>query len=100
MRHPPASVFSGPVSRDSVPAHNPIWFKHYKRSKEPNLMADVITTEEIWVFKKDPETNRQSSDWHTAEPPRTKQPQMNKAIKKSRTHLRLRCQEIGWSTTN
>ena len=32
---------------------------------EPNFLNKVITGDESWVFNYDPETKRQSSEWHT-----------------------------------
>jgi hypothetical protein len=35
----------------------------------PEFLEQVITGDETWVFEYDPETKRQSSEWHTTESP-------------------------------
>jgi len=35
----------------------------------PDFLEQVISSDEAWVFEYDPETKRQSSEWHTTEPP-------------------------------
>ena len=42
-------------------------------------MEQVITGDEKWVFEYDPETKRQSPEWHTTESPRPKKARMNKS---------------------
>ena len=39
---------------------------------EPNFLHKVITGDESWVFDYDPETKRQSEEWHTKSSPRPK----------------------------
>jgi hypothetical protein len=39
---------------------------------EPDFMDHVITGDESWVFEYDPETKRQSKEWHTNNSPRPK----------------------------
>jgi len=39
---------------------------------EPNFLDKVITGDESWVFDYDPETKRQSEEWHTKSSPRPK----------------------------
>ena len=43
-----------------------IFFKH------------VITGDETWIFEYDPDTKRQSSEWHTRNSPRPKKAKMSK----------------------
>ncbi|KFM74214.1 hypothetical protein X975_00919, partial [Stegodyphus mimosarum] len=33
---------------------------------DPNLLEKVVTSDETWVYEYDPESKRQSSEWHTA----------------------------------
>ena len=40
---------------------------------DPNFFEQVITGDETWVFEYDPETKRQSSEWHTTRVPLTKE---------------------------
>lgn len=46
---------------------------------ESDLMDFVITGDETWVFQYDPESKRQSSEWHTTESPRPKKARMSKS---------------------
>ena len=39
---------------------------------DPDFLEQVITGDETWVFEYDPETKRQSSEWHTTKSPRPK----------------------------
>ena len=39
----------------------------------------VITDDETWTFEYDPDTKRQSSEWHTSNSPRPKKARMNKS---------------------
>uniref|UniRef100_T1HWN4 RNase H domain-containing protein n=1 Tax=Rhodnius prolixus TaxID=13249 RepID=T1HWN4_RHOPR len=47
-------------------------------------MERVITSDESWVFEYDPETKRQSIEWHTSTSPRPKKYSKKKA---NRVHL-------------
>jgi len=44
---------------------------------EPNFLDKVITGDESWVFDYDPETKRQSAEWHTKRSPRPKKARMS-----------------------
>jgi len=46
---------------------------------EPNFLDKVITGDESWVFDYDPETKRQSSEWHTKSSPRPKKAHMSRS---------------------
>jgi len=46
---------------------------------EPNFWDKVITGEESWVFDYDPETKRQSEEWHTKSSPRPKKARMRRS---------------------
>jgi len=46
---------------------------------EPNFLDKVITGDESWVFDHDPETKRQSSEWHTKSSPRPKKACMSRS---------------------
>jgi hypothetical protein len=46
---------------------------------EPNFMTRVITGDKSWVSEYDPETKRQSSEWHTSTSPRPKKARMSKS---------------------
>ena len=37
-----------------------------------NFLENVITGDESWIFEYDPETKRQSKEWHTSASPRLK----------------------------
>lgn len=50
---------------------------------DPDFLEQVITGDETWVFEYDPETKRQSSEWHTTESPRPKKARMSKSKVKS-----------------
>jgi len=43
---------------------------------DPDFLEQVITGDERWIFEYDPETKRQSSEWHTTESPRPKKKSM------------------------
>ena len=49
----------------------------------PDFLEQVITGDETWVFEYDPESKRQSSEWHTTESPRPKKARMSKSKMKS-----------------
>ncbi|XP_011880667.1 PREDICTED: putative uncharacterized protein FLJ37770 [Vollenhovia emeryi] len=46
---------------------------------DPNFLNSVITGDESWIFEYDPETKRQSSEWHTPAEPRPKKARMSKS---------------------
>ena len=46
---------------------------------EPNLLHKVITGDESCVFDYDPETKRQSEEWHTKKSPRPKKARMSRS---------------------
>ena len=45
----------------------------------PDILYQVITGDETWVFQYDPETKRQSMRWKTAVSPRPKKAHMSKS---------------------
>jgi len=51
--------------------------------KEPEFFSCVITGAESWILEYDPETKRQSREWHTAISPRPKKARMSKSKIKS-----------------
>ena len=50
---------------------------------ESNVLHKVITGDEPWVFDYDPETKRQSEEWHTRSSPRPKKARMSRSRVKS-----------------
>ena len=46
---------------------------------DPQFLNNVITGDESWIFEYDPETKRQSSEWHTSASPRPKKARMSKS---------------------
>ena len=46
---------------------------------EPNFLDKVITGDESWVFDYDPETKRQSAEWHMKSSPRPKKARMSRS---------------------
>ena len=46
---------------------------------DPHFLERVITGDESWVFEYDPETKRQSMEWHTSTSPRPKKARMAKS---------------------
>jgi hypothetical protein len=50
-----------------------------------SFLEGIITGDESWIFEYDPETQRQSQEWHTAASPRQKKERMSKS--KIRTML-------------
>ena len=46
---------------------------------EPHFLDKIITGDETWVFDYDPETKRQSEEWHTKSSPRPKKPYMSRS---------------------
>jgi len=51
--------------------------------REPEFFSRFITGDESWILEYDPETKRQSREWHTANPPRPKKARMSKSKIKS-----------------
>lgn len=47
--------------------------------EDPGFLDNVITGDESWFFEYDPETKRQSSEWHTTKSPRPKKARMSKS---------------------
>ena len=52
-------------------------------------MHKVITGDESWVFDYDPETKRQSEEWHTKSSPRPKKARMSRSRVKTMITLFL-----------
>jgi len=50
---------------------------------EPHFLDKIITGDETWVFDYDPETKRQSEEWHTKSSPRPKKARMSRSRVKS-----------------
>jgi len=48
-----------------------------------NFLKNVITGDEPWIFEYDPETKRQSKEWHTSASPRPKKARRSKSKIKS-----------------
>lgn len=46
---------------------------------EPDFLNSVVTGDESWMFEYDPESKRQSSEWHTKSSPRPKKARMSKS---------------------
>ena len=46
---------------------------------DPDLLGRVITGDESWIFKYDPETKRQSHQWKSPASPRPKKARMSKS---------------------
>jgi len=51
--------------------------------REPEFYSRVIAGDESWILEYDPETKRQSREWHTTSSPRTKKVRMSKSKIKS-----------------
>jgi len=51
--------------------------------REPEFFIRVIASDESWTLEYDPETKRQSREWHTANSPRPKKARMSKSKIKS-----------------
>jgi len=51
--------------------------------REPEFFSRVITGDESWILEYDPETKRQSQEWHTANSPCPKKARMSKSKIKS-----------------
>ncbi|KAL4104600.1 hypothetical protein QTP88_019894 [Uroleucon formosanum] len=50
---------------------------------DPSFLERVITGDESWIFEYDPETKRQSQEWHTSASPRQKKGRLSKSKIKS-----------------
>jgi len=50
-----------------------------RSENDKNIFRHVITGDETWIFGYDPDTKRQSSEWHTSNSPRPKKARMNKS---------------------
>jgi len=50
---------------------------------DPSFLEHVITGDESWIFEYDPETKRQSQEWHTSASPSKKKERMSKSKTKS-----------------
>lgn len=46
---------------------------------DPDFLNSVVTGDESWMFEYDPETKRQSSEWHTKSSPRPKKARTSKS---------------------
>lgn len=55
----------------------------HRVGSEPGFLERVITGDESWVFEYDPETKRQSSEWHSPGSPRPRKARMSKSRIKS-----------------
>ncbi|GFX68542.1 histone-lysine N-methyltransferase SETMAR [Trichonephila clavipes] len=51
--------------------------------EDPHFFNNVITGEESWFFQYDPETKRQSNEWHTPQSSRQKKARMSKSRMKA-----------------
>jgi hypothetical protein len=47
--------------------------------EDPELMKNIITCDETWIFQYDVDTKRQSMHWKTPESPRIKKARMSKS---------------------
>ena len=47
--------------------------------REPEFFSRVITGDESWILEYDPETKRQSREWHTVNSPHRKKARMSKS---------------------
>uniref|UniRef100_A0A8C3CC15 Transposase n=1 Tax=Cairina moschata TaxID=8855 RepID=A0A8C3CC15_CAIMO len=52
-------------------------------NEEPDFLDNVVTGDDTWVFEYDPESKRQSTEWHTPASPRPKKARMSKSKQKS-----------------
>jgi len=55
--------------------------------RDRNFLKNVITGEETWIFEYDPETKRQSKEWHTSASPRPKKSKKEQIKNKIHAHL-------------
>jgi len=51
--------------------------------REPEFFSCVITGDESWILEYDPDTKRQSREWHTTNSPHPKKVRMSKSKIKS-----------------
>ena len=51
--------------------------------REPEFFSHIIRGDESWILEYDPETKRQSQEWHTANSARLKKARMSKSKIKS-----------------
>ena len=51
----------------------------HRPQREPEFFSRIITGDESWILEYDPETKRQSREWHTANYPRPKKARMSKS---------------------
>ena len=51
--------------------------------RDRNFLMNVITGDATWIFEYDPETKRQSKEWHTSASPRLKKARKSKSKIKS-----------------
>ena len=65
---------------------------------DQRFLRRVITGDESWVFQYDPQTKRQSSEWHTKNSPRPKKARMSKS--RVKTLLLVFFIVKGWFTRN
>ena len=47
--------------------------------REPEFFSRIITGDESWILEYDPQTKRQSQEWHTANSPHPKKVRMSKS---------------------
>jgi len=52
-----------------------------------NFLENVITGDESWIFEYDPETKRQSKEWHTSASPHPKKSGNEQVKNKIHAHL-------------
>lgn len=50
-----------------------------RMERDSDFLKHVITGDESWIFEYDPETKRQSKEWHTSNSPRPKKARMSKS---------------------
>lgn len=65
-----------------------------RSSIRPDFLQQVITGDETWVFEYDPESKRQSSEWHTTESPRPKKARMSKSRVKTMLIVFFDCKGV------
>jgi len=51
--------------------------------RDRNFLKNVITGDEIWIFEYDPETKRQTKEWHTSASPRPEKAKRSNSKMKS-----------------
>ncbi len=65
-----------------------------RSESDPRLFDRVITGDETWIFEYDPESKRQSSEWHTMTSPRRKKVRMSKSKIEARLILFFDCKGV------